>query len=924
MTLLPHHAKLLTDSSIATDVAGERGYWSAETKAELSRLGFGRDQLRVPTLVMPIRDVHGEIATYLSRPDMPRITDGRPLKYEIPAGSRMVLDVPMRARKDLRDPGRPLWITEGARKADAALSIGLTCVSLVGVWCWRGTNERGGKTALTDWESIALNGREVYVVFDSDVMVKAGVHSALARFKPFLEQRGARVRLVYLPPGEGGTKVGLDDYIADGRGVEDLLALATTELRRLESDEPAHPYEETRHGIVWHKPARGGTEEVALTNFTARITADVTRDDGADTERIFELEAELGGRRIDFSVPADRFASMQWPTEEIGAGARVAPGLGAKDHARYAIQLLSGDPPRRTSYGHLGWRKIGEAWLYLHAGGAIGAEGAVEEIDTHATGPLERFELPEPREGEALAEAVRASLALLEVAPYRVTVPLLAAVGRAPLSDSDFSLHLAGPTGVRKTALAAVFQQHWGSALHARNLAESWQSTPNAIEVLLFATKDTLVVVDEFQPGGSAAGVDKAHRDADRVFRAQGNQAGRGRLRADASMKPVKHPRGVIVSTGEDVPRGSSLRARMMIIEVERGVVDLERLGAAQQVADQGVLAQSLAGYLHFLARREGAKTERAAEFERLRDRARGGPHGRTAEIVANLMLGFNSFIAFAVGAEAIPRSKGDELGGLAWSALLEGSAAQARQQRGQEPARRFLDLLTGAIASGAAHVTARDGSNPRHAGAWGWQNDGQEERPRGARVGWLDEEQLYLEPEASFAAVQRLGQASGDALGVSPETLRKRLHEAGHLVRTDLATKRQTITVRVRLDGKRREVLHLSAETLLPDQDPSTEAERPDQPESDGCAPRSGPPRDPTSSPTTREPGGDPEGGGSGRGGRVKKEEGPALERECSQETPEMPGATSSLATRGDETEPDHPDHTEAGDGSAPVGVEG
>ena len=68
-----------------------------------------------------------------------------------------------------------------------------------GVWNWRGTNELGGKTALPDWESIALNDREVFLVFDSDVMTKSGVHLALSRLKAFLESRHARVKVVYLP-----------------------------------------------------------------------------------------------------------------------------------------------------------------------------------------------------------------------------------------------------------------------------------------------------------------------------------------------------------------------------------------------------------------------------------------------------------------------------------------------------------------------------------------------------------------------------------------------------------------------------------------------------------------------------------------------------------------------------------------------------
>jgi uncharacterized protein DUF3854 len=187
--LLPHHRALIVGSGISSEVAEARGYRSIDRAAELERLGFGRQQRIVPTLLVPVWGVDGRIATYQHRPDAPRVVRGKPLKYETPAGSTMAIDVPPAARPWLGDPDRPLFVTEGVRKADAAVSRGLCCVALLGVWNWRGTNDLGGRTALADWESIALKGRRVYVVFDSDVMTKPEVHAALVRLHAFLERR---------------------------------------------------------------------------------------------------------------------------------------------------------------------------------------------------------------------------------------------------------------------------------------------------------------------------------------------------------------------------------------------------------------------------------------------------------------------------------------------------------------------------------------------------------------------------------------------------------------------------------------------------------------------------------------------------------------------------------------------------------------
>ena len=137
----------------------------------------------------------------------------------------MALDIPPTIRKWLSDPAKPLFITEGARKADAAVSMGLCCIDVLGVWNWRGTNKLGGKTVLADWEHVALNSRDVHIVFDSDVMIKPAVHAALGRLQSLLKQRGANVSFAYLPPGEGGKKVGLDDFFAAGNDIRALMAL---------------------------------------------------------------------------------------------------------------------------------------------------------------------------------------------------------------------------------------------------------------------------------------------------------------------------------------------------------------------------------------------------------------------------------------------------------------------------------------------------------------------------------------------------------------------------------------------------------------------------------------------------------------------------------------------------------------------------
>jgi hypothetical protein len=222
--LLEQHQRLLDASGIHPEVAKARGYFSASASKTLQQLGFSKSQQqRVPALVIPVCGVTGDVVFHEVRPDQPRELAGKAVKYETPHGARMAIDIHPLVRHRLGDPHDALIVTEGIRKADAAVSHGVTAVALMGVWNWRGTNGDGGKAALADWELVALNDRKVFLAFDSDASAKREVRAALERLQRFLELRGATVHVAELEPGPRGTKVGLDDFLADGGDLAELL-----------------------------------------------------------------------------------------------------------------------------------------------------------------------------------------------------------------------------------------------------------------------------------------------------------------------------------------------------------------------------------------------------------------------------------------------------------------------------------------------------------------------------------------------------------------------------------------------------------------------------------------------------------------------------------------------------------------------------
>ncbi|MGH7746722.1 MAG: DUF3854 domain-containing protein, partial [Candidatus Dormibacteria bacterium] len=117
-------------------------------------------------------------------------------------------------------PTEPVLITEGEIKALAVTSQVGPCIGLGGVSNTVRDGQFLPELAEFDWA-----GREVYICFDSDAEDNPQVTAAEARLVEELQtKRGARCRLMRVPPGEEGAKVGIDDYLV-AHGTEAVLSL---------------------------------------------------------------------------------------------------------------------------------------------------------------------------------------------------------------------------------------------------------------------------------------------------------------------------------------------------------------------------------------------------------------------------------------------------------------------------------------------------------------------------------------------------------------------------------------------------------------------------------------------------------------------------------------------------------------------------
>jgi len=431
-------------------------------------------------------------------------------------------------------------------------------------------------------------------------------------------------------------------------------------------------------GALCHNKTLGDGEHlpIPLCNFDARITEEIEKDDSIDRTIIYRIsgKTQSGINLPEIDVPASQFSSMNF-VAQWGAQANIYAGQGKKEHLRAAIQTLSiaDEIPKRTIYTHLGWRKINDKWFYLSCNGAIGADGLRTDIEVRPdSAKFEAYVLPSP-DGD-LSSAVKASLRILDIADRTLSVPLIASVYRAvlnELSEVDYSIFFSGHTGVFKTELAALMQSHFGT-FHSRKLPEGWNSTANALEKSAFTAKDAIMVIDDFCPRGSMNDVRKQHTKAEFVLRGVANHTPRGRLTAEAGSRKEHNPRCLAVSTGEDIPKGQSLRARMLILEIEKGAVKPEILSECQGNARQGLFALAMAGFVKWLALQDFEKirvvlNEKGVE---LRDKAikylpKG--HAKSPDNIASLFIGFDMFLDYAIYSGALTAEEAEKHRSEGW-----------------------------------------------------------------------------------------------------------------------------------------------------------------------------------------------------------------------------------------------------------------
>lgn len=540
-----------------------------------------------------------------------------------------------------------------------------------------------------------------------------------------------------------------------------------------------------RKGMTYAvKEAKDGSQRlVTLAQFIALPVETIARDDGAEIKREFRIEGiSPSGEVLPLvNVPTTRFDAMKWPVDLWGIDAVIEPGQAVKDLLRHAIMDAGNRYARRhTVFSHTGWRKIDGRWCFLHGAGAIGADDVSVELE----GALSAYAFPDQ------AGDMRPSLELLEVLPKPVAIPLLGHVFLAPLCEFMeqagcpplYTLFVAGYTGQKKTTSAALALAHFGARFNYSHVPANFHDTAGALRKKAFLLKDAPLLVDDYHPSLNSRQRQVMDSTAQDMARAWGDRVERGRLHSDTTLRNAQPPRGLGIITGEDIPDvGESGAARYFIVDVKRNAVQAgDALTRLQEKARQGALAASMRAFIEWLIPQCDALPDALkAAFEAYRAQARErltGTHDRQPPAVAWLMVGYSMMLRCMRDKGVLTTEQVEQMTDEAFDVLVSAAQDQRKDMQGESPVELFMNTLEELEASGAVEIAERRPLT----------NDWSLPLPGAQRVGYRDENYLYLISGAAYGAVNRALQQTGRSFPLKSPRLWKTMAEQGKIITHD------------------------------------------------------------------------------------------------------------------------------------------
>jgi len=192
------------------------------------------------------------------------------------------------------DPSIPIALDEGVKKAGLLMTLDFIALALCGVTMGL---KKGGKELVNNLALLAVQGRPITIVFDSDLAVKTGVQLALKALATVLKQKGCIVSVAIIP------------LELECKGIDDVWAKYGNEMvKKIMAD--AIPYSE------WLKSLEAQMSQSATNggNKKSNPKPPLPRETAAQIAEEFGHQWKFDNEQKEWRV----YSGKHWEKVEIG------------------------------------------------------------------------------------------------------------------------------------------------------------------------------------------------------------------------------------------------------------------------------------------------------------------------------------------------------------------------------------------------------------------------------------------------------------------------------------------------------------------------------------------------------------------------------------------------------------------------------
>lgn len=531
---------------------------------------------------------------------------------------------------------------------------------------------------------------------------------------------------------------------------------------------------------------------IAISNFLPIIDEQIIYSNGKDVTTeylvhgyLLDTKKELSKIRLTKKeLESFNFVlNSDWKIDAI-----ICAGGGNKDKLREVAQIVSKNFMKVTKiFSHTGFIRDNGKLNYLYHNGIIGESENIR-VDL-SNDKLQQYCFTQNEFD--IKESLQTSYSIMKLANPKIAISLMSITYLAPLTsllaskgiNADLILWVEGKTGTRKSSLAAIMQSHFGD-FDRNSFPCSFRDTLNSIEKKAFITKDTLNVIDDFNPESYSS---TKQNIAEKIFAMYGDRAGRDRMSQDG--KTLRSPyvaRGQCIVTAESFPNVAESRlARCLVVDIKPNDIDLQKLSFLQTNKEK--LAYSMQQYIKWVITNEDKVLTKAVEMKNKLniENQDNSVHGRVNESVNVLYIGMAIYLDFLQDNQVITKEMAESTLSLTLTTLNGVAKEQMQDVETSNPVNMFFNGVTQLYVTDKIHF--RDFNSPTQA------------RYFGTHIGYIDkkknganEQGSYLFfPDILYSEIVKFYRSQNINFPISKASLWKYLDTEGYLYKPKGADRR-------------------------------------------------------------------------------------------------------------------------------------